>query len=208
MKKVFAVVMGLVLLLSLMPAGIALADKPDNKGNGLPIGEKTFNFNVIGVTQDFDESWTGGQGKRIFISRNGITRFYVQGGDEFAIMDRDGTDGNVGTGGKEDSSTGLTSAGIILPYDEGRWDCQVFVRLLGPNKPGDESSLRWASYYWDGVDTWVEIDTFTLNRDTKFSMKNSLILYDGYEDILWKWDQKNNFRICQFRIVLGAPPLA
>lgn len=202
MKKVFAVIIAAALMLALLPVGVALADKPANKGNGLPIGEKTYNFNVIGVNKDFDESWTGGEGKRIFISRTGITRFYVQGGSEFAIMDRDGTDGKVGTGGNENSSTNITSAGIILPYSGGRWDCRVYVRLLGPQT----SSFNWTSYYFDDG-AWHEIASFILGKDTKFSMKNSEILKDGFEDILWKWDEKQKFRICQFRIVLGAPPL-
>ncbi len=203
MKKVLiAVFLAVVLLVSL--AGVAMADKPANKGNGLPMDAgKSYNFNVIGVTQTFDETWTGGQGKRIFIDRNGTTQFYVFGGDGFAINDRNGTDGAVGS---NRGSIDPDLAGIILPYDTGenKWDCRVYVRLLGPNTPGDESSFRWKSEYWDGSG-WALIDTFTLDRSSKFSMKNSQILADGWRDILWTWDQKNNFRICQFRIFVGAP---
>jgi hypothetical protein len=185
--------------------GLTFGD-PDQKGNGLPKG-KSYNFNVIGVPKE--KNWdddSGGEGKRIFILRTGMTQFYVQGGDTFAILDHDGTDGKVGEGGSPGggpgNETGLTSAGIILPYDTtaDTWDCLVFVRLLGPV----DSSFRWASYYWYddyvGGAYWALISSFTLDRNTKFSEKTGQILEDGYQDILWQWDQKDKFRICQFRI--------
>ena len=184
---------------------------PDNKGNGLPKG-KSYNFNVIGVPKQ--KNWdddSGGNGARIFVLRTGTTWFYVQGGDSFAIMDRDGTDGKVGEGGVPGAGpgleTGITSAGIILPYDteSDTWDCTVYVRLLGP----PDSHLQWTSYYWyddyGGGAYWAEISTFQLDRSTKFDVPTGQILKDGYKDILWQWDEKHNLRICQFRIFVGAP---
>ena len=215
MKKVFAVIIAMSLILALVPAGVALSDKPDPgyKGNGLPkdMG-KSYNFNVIAVPNQ--KNWdmdSGGNGKRIFILRTGKTQFYVQGGDTFAIMDHDGTDGKVGTGGSPGGGpgmeTGITSAGIILPYDTGTdtWDCTVYVRLLGP----PDSHLQWTSYYWydDNVGGayWAQISTFQLDRNTKFGVPTGQILKDAYKDILWEWDGKHNLRICQFRIFVGAP---
>jgi hypothetical protein len=197
----------LAVLVAVMVVGvismIALAGT-DNKGNGLPKG-KSYNFNVIGVPKE--KNWddeSGGEGKRIFILRTGTTWFYVQGGDTFDIVDHDGTDGKVGSGGTptanpDDVETGITNAGIILPYDTGTdtWNCRVFVRLLGPV----DSSFRWTSYYFDDTNSeWALISQFTLDRSTKFSERTEQILEDGYQDILWQWDQKNDFRICQFRI--------
>jgi hypothetical protein len=121
-------------------------------------------------------------------------------------VDHDGTDGKVGDGGSPGggpgNETGLTSAGIILPYDTNTdtWNCEVWVRLLGPV----DSSFRWKSYYWydDNVGGayWALISDFVLDRNTKFTEKTGDILKDQYEDILWEWSEKNNFRICQFRI--------
>ena len=209
MKKILAIVLVVVLMATLIP-GVALADKPEYKGNGLPRG-KSFNFNVIAVPNP-KQNWdmdSGGNGKRIFILRTGKTQFYVQGGDTFAIMDHDGTDGKVGTGGNVGSGTGITSAGIILPYDTDTdtWDCTVYVRLLGPAQ--DAPHLQWTSYYWYddaiGGAHWAQISTFQLDRNTKFAVPTGQILKDAYEDILWEWDQKHNLRICQFRIFVGAP---
>jgi len=215
MKKIFAIVLVVVLMATLIP-GVALADKPDTKGNGLPKDQgKSFNFNVIAVPKQ--KHWeensfdTGGNGKRIFILRTGTTWFYVSGGSEFAINDHDGTDGKVGTGGTPGSGNGTENAGIILPYNATteKWDCTVYVRLLGPaNKTVD---FRWKTYcwnstYWAQIDEFgAQIDEFVLDRNTKFAPPVGKILADGYEDILWEWDNKHNLRICQFRIFVGAP---
>jgi len=204
MNKILAIVLVVVLIATLIP-GVALADKPDTKGNGLPRDAgKSFNFNVIGVPEESHYGWdddSGGNGKRIFITRNGITKFYVWGdpSGSFAIQDRNGLDGEVGWGR---GSVDPDLAGIILPYDgtNNKWDCRVYVRLLGPI----DSSFKWRSEYWDGTG-WALIDEFTLYRDTKFNMPTGQILADTYQDILWTWDTKNNFRICQFRIFVGAP---
>jgi hypothetical protein len=192
MKKIFIIGLVVVLMATLIP-GVALADKSGDRGNGLPKG-KSYNFNVIGVPNEMNANFDGGQGKRIFILRTGTTQFYVHGAeDTFAILDRDGTDGKVGWS--------RTDPGIILPYDtsEDKWDCRVYVRLLGPVG----SSFKWKSEYYDGSD-WALIDTFTLDRSSKFTLKNSQILKDGYEDVLWTWSDKDNFKICQFRIFVGA----
>jgi hypothetical protein len=213
MKKILIIGLAVVLIVTLIP-GLALADKPDTKGNGLPKDAgKSFNFNVIAVPNP-KQNWdmdSGGNGKRIFILRTGKTQFYVQGGDTFAIMDHDGTDGKVGTGGSPGGGpgeeTGLTSAGIILPYDTGTdaWDCTVYVRLLGP----PDSHFQWTSYYWyddyAGGAYWALISTFQLDRNTKFAVPTGQILKDAYQDILWEWDAKHNLRVCQFRIFVGAP---
>lgn len=193
MKKILPIVLVVVLMATLIP-GVALAD-PDTRGNGLPKG-KSYNFNVIGVPNQKNANFDGGEGKRIFILRDGTTRFYVHGdpAGSFSIEDRDGTDGKVGDSRAE--------PGIILPYDAiaKRWDCKVYVRLLGPV----DSSFKWKSEYWDGS-AWALIAEFTLDRSSKFQMKNSQILADGFQDVLWTWSEKDNFRICQFRIFVGAP---
>ncbi len=206
--KLFVGVFAAVLVVG-MVSMIALAG-PDDRGNGLPKG-KSFNFNVIAVPKE-KENWdidSGGNGSRIFILRDGKTQFYVQGGDTFEIVDHDGTDGKVGEGGSPGEETGITTAGIILPYDTENdvWDCTVWVRLLGPAQ--DPPHLQWTTYYWDddvvGGAYWALLSTFQLDRSTKFDVPTGQILKDGYEDILWEWDAKHNLRICQFRIFVGAP---
>ena len=189
MKKILAIVLAVAMVASI--AGIALAQVAET-GNGAPSGAH-YNLNIIGVPNekvDFD----GGNGARIFVSRNGPTTFYVNGGTSYEVLDRNGTDGEVGWS--------RTQPGIIFPYDATAtptWRVQIWVRLEGPQG----SSVQWTSAYFDGTE-YVLYDQFTLTKDksTKFTEKTGQLLADQYQDMLWTLDQKTNFRICQMRIYL------
>ncbi len=160
-------------------------------GNGAPSGAH-YNLNIIGVPNPKNDNFDGGNGARIFVDRTGSTMFYVHGGDSYQVLDRDGTDGKVGTG--------LTDPGIIFPYDETAsptWRVQIWLRLVGPK----DSSVTWTSEYWDGS-TYVFYATFNLDKSSKFSLHTSDLLKDGYQDMLWTLDPVTNFRVCQMRIFL------
>ncbi len=190
MKKIFAIGLAVVLLATLIP-GVALAGR-DVKGNDLPKG-KSYNFNVIGVPGQKNDNFDGGNGNRIFVLRTGTTQFYVHGGDGFEILDRDGTDGSVGSG--------LADPGLILPYvgtlGDGEWRCEIYVRLLGPI----DSSVHFKTTVWNGTNyIYLGDMEFTQDRGTKFQCRTNKLLADNYQDLLWTMDQKNNFRIMQWRI--------
>lgn len=193
MKRLIAVVLAMVVVLSL-GATVALAAKPVKEdglpGNGAPSGQHC-NLNIIGVPNEKNDNFDGGNGARIFVSRTGQTQFYVHGGSSYAVLDHDGTDGKVGSS--------LSEPGIIFPYDAGIWKVQIWVRLLGPKG----SEVDWTSYYYDTVgETYVLFDEFTLTKDTKFQLKTGSLLADNYQDMLWELDPVNKFRICQMRIYL------
>ena len=203
MKKIFAIALVVVLMATLIP-GVALADR-DTKGNGLPKG-KCYNLNIIGVNQEFAESWTGGQGKRIFVKRTGITKFLIGASDHYEVLDKNGTDGWVGdpgTGGKPGDSG--YEAGIVFPTtgsgNTTTWDVEIYVRYLGPK----DSVSKWRSHYYDtDGNMWVKWyeDTWSKERPTKFKLKTGDLLKDGYEDIMWELEPVNKFRIIQMRIFL------
>lgn len=189
-----AVAAGVLVTLMLSP-GVVVA----GKGNYAPSGAH-YNLNIIGVPNQKNANFDGGNGSRIFVLRTGSTLFYVYGGDSYEIRDHDGTDGKVGEPGR-----GYENAGIVFPYsdtggtegDLGVWEVDIWVRLVGPK----DSSIRWRSDYFDGSD-WVNIDQFTLDKSSKFSLKTGSLLKDGYRDILWTLDQKTKFRNLQMRIYL------
>jgi hypothetical protein len=189
-KSIFSLV--LILATLSMAAFPIFAGNPQT-GNGAPSGQH-FNLNIIGAPKQKNENFDGGQGNRIFVSRTGQTQFYVHGGTSYQILDHDGTDGKVGTG--------LADPGIIFPYDEAAdqtWRVQIWIRLLGPKG----SEVTWTSYFYDTVGgTYVLWSSFTLQKDTKFSLKTGDLLANGYQDMLWELDPVNNFRICQMRIYL------
>lgn len=201
MKKLFAIAMGLLMLVSLVTTTAALAEPGKETGNGSLSGPH-YNLNIIGAPKD--KNWdadSGGNGARIFVDRTGTTQFYVYGDDEtsYAVLDHDGTDGKVGTG------VGEEGAGITFPYDEtaDTWQVEIYVRLLGPMDL-TRNIVHWKTYYdWDGSG-WLQVKTFDIKRDkpSKFSLKTGDLLIDGYQDILWEMTPGDKFRILQMRIYL------
>ena len=174
-------------------------------GNGAPSGQH-YNLNIIGVPNPKQVDFDGGNGSRIFVSRTGSTWFYVHGGTSYDVLDRNGTDGKVGTS--------ISDPGIVFPYEGipglgGQWKVQIYVRLLGPK----DSTVDWSTYVpsflagkptiVDGSTTWYLYESFQLDRtSTKFQLKTSQLLPDAYQDVLWVLDPTNKFRIVQMRIYL------
>ena len=201
-RIVFSVFMALVMVITL--AGVVFAKPKVNDeyvGNGCPPGSHE-TINIIGVTNPKGwayEDMKGGNGSRIFVSRTGVTSFFVQADDHFAILDHDGTDGKVGEGNasKAYGEGEITAAGILLPYDEDAWQVEIYVKLLGPK----DSLANIKGYYLDGTDTWILIGTVDLDRNSsKFKCATGKLLADGYEDILWDLTPENNFKHLQMRI--------
>lgn len=194
MRKSLRMFIPIVLLASIFIMPVAVFAQQTQTGNGAPSGQH-FNLNIIGVPNQKNENFDGGNGARIFVSRTGPTQFYVHGGTSYAVLDHDGTDGKVGTS--------LTDPGIVFPYDplvtDHTWRVEIYVRLLGPKG----SEVQWTSYYYDTVgDAYVLWSSFNLSKDTKFQLKTGDLLANGYQDMLWQLDPLNNFRICQMRIFL------
>ena len=188
-----ALAVGVIAMLSLTVLS-SMAYPVFATGNGAPSGQH-MNLNIIGVPNQKNANFDGGEGARIFVSRTGQTQFYVHGGDSYQILDHDGTDGKVGTS--------VANPGIVFPYDaavvDQTWRVQIWVRLLGPTG----SEVKWNASYYDAVgDTYVLWSEFTLAKDSKFQLKTGNLLANGYQDMLWNLDPVNNFRLCQMRIYL------
>jgi len=163
-------------------------------GNGTPSGPH-FNLNIIGVPNQKNLNFDGGNGARIFVLRDKPTLFYVYGNDttSYAILDHDGTDGTVGGG--------VGDPGITFPYNEtsDTWQVEIYVRLVGPK----DSAIHWKTFYDYNGTAWLQVTEFDLAKSSKFALKTNQLLIDGYQDILWELDPTNNFRILQMRIYLS-----
>lgn len=93
-------------------------------GNGAPSGPH-FNLNIIGTGTKSADITTGG---RIFVPLKGSTKILLAEGDDFAVLDANGTDGSA--------QFQLPAAD---PDGDGVTNYEVFARALG--KPGGASTL-------------------------------------------------------------------
>lgn len=138
MKKIFAIAISVVFLLSLMPA-VALA----GEGNGLPdeATGKHYNLNIIGVQNPKTADMDGSNGHVIFVDLSGHSKIELMEapeGESFAVLDANGTDGSPAVFQLPDPG--------LDPYivgDKGSADTisdySVFVRPLG--KPGGWATI-------------------------------------------------------------------
>jgi hypothetical protein len=132
MKKLIALVMVVILLVSL--SGVALASK-DEPGNGAPSGPH-YNLNIIGVPKAKIASMNNNSGHRIFVNLEGKSKVWLTEGD-FQVLDANGTDGN--------------GAKFQLPNpdpeNDGVTEYSVFIRPLG--KVGGKADITTSAYYDD-----------------------------------------------------------
>lgn len=138
MKKLIAIGLAVALVLTLaVGSGLALA------GNGLPddaVG-KHYNLNIIGVKypKNINTDETQANGHVIFVNLNGHSKIRLIEGDDYAVLDKNATDG-------DGALLQLPDPGLD-PYNvttgEGKTDTisdySVFVRPLG--KPGGFATI-------------------------------------------------------------------
>jgi hypothetical protein len=127
MKKIM---IGIIVVMLAMGMGTAFAEKPGTTGNDAPQVKKLFSLNIIGVskdkTVDMDNS-----GHRIFVPLEGKAQINLQEGEDFAVIDANGTD-------RDGALLQLPKPGLD-PYLVGgdmtgvntESDYSVFVRPLG-----------------------------------------------------------------------------
>ena len=91
MRKIIAIILTIVLTASL--SGAALAANYQPTGNGALSGPH-YNLNIIGVPKDKAADMTGDNGHRIFVPLDGKARIMLIEGDDFAVLDANGTHTN------------------------------------------------------------------------------------------------------------------
>lgn len=174
-----------VISVAFLPGVLAVKDET---GNGAPSGPH-YNLNIIGVTnpKNFDIKEAGhDNGHRIFVKLNkdgskATTRINLVEGDEFKVIDPDGTDGSA-------------TLQLLNPYpdypDASLEDVDVddsiyriYLRALG--KPGGKVVIT--SGFNDTVSDWLSLENVTLTRNngkTRFEDRTLELttVYVDYDD--------------------------
>jgi hypothetical protein len=97
-------------------------------GNGAPSGPH-YNLNVIGVPKEKSADMTDNNGHRIFVRLDGKSKIWLGEGDEFRVLDANGTDG-------DGARFQLPSPD---PENDGLTEYSIWVRALG--KPGGSADI-------------------------------------------------------------------
>ena len=211
MKKIIILAAALVLAtVILVPAFAAVG----TTGNGAPSGPH-FNLNIIGVPKEKQGDMSG-NGNVIFVKLWGPnTRINLVPGDDFAVLDKDGTDGNAMLQLMDPYLTdtdGIWSADEPVAY-------RIYVRALG--KPDGFMGMTTGFTDENGAD-WYSLESVNLTRtkgQSRFTDKtlelttiyvditddgvSNPIRYTLFGNSLWQyfWDYDNSgLKLLQMRI--------
>lgn len=198
MKRMFFLTVALTIILAMaIPAAAGT-------GNGAPSGPH-YNLNIIGVPKNKTASMDNNNGGRIFVPLEGKASIWLKEGDDFAVLDANGTDGNG-------ASFQLPNPD---PNNDGITEYSVWARALG--KPGGSSTTTTCAY----VDTelWCSIYSMVLVREkggSKFDNVTKELLYvyvdldgngtaeryplfsDAMVNYFWSYDN-NGLKLAQLR---------
>lgn len=185
--------------------GIFAAPKPDKTtGSGAPSG-KHYNLNIIGVPKDKTADMQGGGGRVIFVPREGKSKINLYEGDDYLVLDKNGTDGK---------------AAFQLPNpdadNDGVTTYSVWARALG--KPGGMSTTttcavdvggeEWCSVYSmvqvreKGKQSFSDVSRELLyvyvDLDGDGKVERYSIFDDSLMDYFWDYDN-NGLHLLQLR---------
>ena len=198
MKRTIMIVIALVLVLA---AAIPAAAQT---GNGAPSGAH-YNLNIIGVPKGKSADMSNNNGHRIFVSLMGNSKILLSEGENYQVLDANGTDG---------------SASFQLPNpdpdNDGITEYSVWARALG--KPGGSSVTTTCAY--DELDQlWCSIYSMVLVREkgkSTFDNVTRELLYiyvdldgdgtaeryplfdEALQDYFWNYDN-NGLKLAQLR---------
>jgi hypothetical protein len=144
MKKILGFVIVFALAAIMMAPSFAIA----TTGNGAPNGAH-YNLNIIG-TKEKNGDMTGG-GNVIFVKLWGAdTKINLVSGADFAVLDKDGTDGSA-------------TLQLMDPYPGTATTAaySIYVRALG--KPGGYMGMTTGFTDENGVD-WYSLESVNLTR--------------------------------------------
>lgn len=216
MKKVLAIVLATVMLVSLVPATAVLADKPGEvepwttsttyNGNGLPSGPH-YNLNIIGApkAKNGDASgWDNVNRHTMMVKDDGKTNIYMTQAEDggFSVIDGDGTDGvarfELAPGYYEVYAVALGKPNkevTITPHAS--FDDQVGeeVFLLGTISLQHSKKPKWERV------TGLFLVTVTVDDGTTSTTYHNEWVFDIEEliEYYWDYDNTNGCKLTQVR---------
>lgn len=205
--QVFGAAIATVLILStLLASSPSVLAATGTTGNGAPSGSH-YNLNIIGVPKAKQGgTWTN-EGHRIFVKLWGAdTKIWLVSGNDFAVIDSDGTDGSARLQ-LMDPYPGDTTTAVY----------RIFVRALG--KPGGSANMT-SGFVDEYGNYWYSLETVTLSRQKGKSVFSDKTLelttifvdlngdtiperYYLFDNALWQyfWDYDNaGLKLLQIRI--------
>jgi hypothetical protein len=128
-------IIGVIISMMVLSTGVAFAI--DTTGNDSPKAKKLYSLNIIGVTKDKNADMDDNSGHRIFVPIDRKAKIELCEGEEFAVLDANGTDGpaqfQLPDPGLDPYLVGDTNGKDTVS------DYSVYVRPLG--KPGGWATI-------------------------------------------------------------------
>ena len=216
MKKFIGLALVAAALAIVIPSSTVFATH-GGIGNGAPNGAH-YNLNIIGVSKDKSADMTGNSGHRIFVKLWGKSKIMLAEGEDFKVLDANGTDGNgakfqlhnpdpdgdgvtvysvfaraLGTpGDKSTTSTCATGPGEdgVLGTDNDMELCSVTTLMLerSKGKSSFENVSKELLFLWD-----VDLD-----GDGVVDVSRIGLFDDRLEGYFWDYDNKG-MRLVQLR---------
>lgn len=220
MSRKIALAVALLFAAALVMPALAVAAPAEDNGNGAPSGAH-WNLNIIGVPKsdrNMPDDLSSGNVVFVNLGRDSsvTTRISLVPGEDFAVLDKDGTDGSAKLQlmdpFPDDVSPGINT-GEEAVY-------KIYIRALG--KPGGSATITSGFTDEYGYD-WISLESVVATRTTdgapKFSDKTlqlTTILvdmngdgiaerYNLFGNPLWDyfWDYTNSgLKLLQMRIYL------
>src|SRR5215813_6487574 len=152
MKKILICCLAIAFL-AIAAVALVFSARPANAQVGKGLNGAHYNLNIIGVPKGKNADMTNSDGHTIFVPLDGTARINYLAGDQFQVLDRNGTDGDGAT--------------IEVPSDPGGTSVcyDVFATALG--KPGGNALVQ-AVCIIDGLigtcEDALQLSSFTVTR--------------------------------------------
>ena len=200
MKKLYPYVCLVFVLALVAPAHAGNAENGNDTLKG-----SHYNLNVIGVPQDKSADMTDNNGHRIFVNLVGKTKIMLGPGEDYRVVDANGTDG-----------TAVFQLPNPDPDNTGETVYSVWVRALG--KPNGYADMATCASDLDGEEVCSTYTLTMLTRgkgDSKFKNVSKELLYiyaldnngmpqryplfdERLQGYFWDYDN-NGLKLAQFR---------